>query len=483
MKKRLNIKKIGLFSVIFIYITSIILLRDVDNLDEIWNFNFARCMANGLIPYRDFNIIQGVFLPWICSIFLKIFGQEMIVTRVLSIILDTTILYLLYIVMSKLKIKEYLKYLTLILFAIIMKEYFTIDYNWLNLLILLIILKLELNEEKTLTLNIRKDFVIGILSGISIITKQTTGILITICTIGYKILAIRKKEEIIEFLKIALIRLIASLIPVLIIVLILIYNNALKDYIDYCIMGISTFTNKVSYLRLLKSKKLVIKILSYLPIINIIVFIMYLKNKDKNLLILFSFSLVNLSVVYPISDESHFVIAIMLTVISTIYLINLIKINVKKEIWMKYFLRCIICICSILSIIMFFLNIKKNNINIELEHFKYLPMSKEDISGVNEITNYIKSQNKKVYILDATAALYMIPIDRYNKNYDMFLKGNLGSKGEDGQIENIKSTSEKIILIMNEKYRRNWQNPEKVREYIQKNMTKKGQIRNFDIYE
>ena len=77
----------------------------------------------------------------------------------------------------------------------------------------------------------------------------------------------------------------------------------------------------------------------------------------------------------------------------------------------------------------------------------------------------------------------MIPIDKYNKDYDMFNKGNFGAKGEEGQIEKLENTSHTLVLIMNGNYRRNWQNPEKVREYIIENWTKIGEIRNFDIYE
>lgn len=65
----------------------------------------------------------------------------------------------------------------------------------------------------------------------------------------------------------------------------------------------------------------------------------------------------------------------------------------------------------------------------------------------------------------------------------MFLKGNLGSRGEEGQIEDLKLMSNKILLIKNEEYNRNWQNPEKVREYIINNMNKKGEIIFFDIYQ
>ncbi len=441
MKNKAIIKNVGLFLVILFFIASIILIKNVDNLDEMWNFNYARCMANGLVPYKDFSIIVGPFFPMICTIFLKIFGQEMLVTRVLAIILDTTILFIIYKVMSELKIKEFIKYLVLILFAIIMKPYFTIDYNWLNLLILIFIIKLEIRqanllkdiEQKSLLkLNIKQDLIIGLLAGISIVTKQTTGVLISICVIGYKIIEIRKKQDIIEFIKMAVTRLIGCIIPVLIMVLYLIYNGALNSYVDYCILGISTFSNKISYIqRLIKNDNILIKILSFLPIINIVSFIMYIKNKDKNLLILFCYSIVNLAVSYPIADESHFVVAIVPTVISLGYLINKLKINFKIEIWLKYFLRSIMCIVSVSCILYFGVNIRSKNLNTELEHFKYLPMSEKNIENIKEITNYIESQNENVYILDATAALYMIPIDRYNKNYDMFNKGNLGSKGEE----------------------------------------------------
>ena len=100
-----------------------------------------------------------------------------------------------------------------------------------------------------------------------------------------------------------------------------------------------------------------------------------------------------------------------------------------------------------------------------------------------EIEEYIDLSEKKVYILDATAALYMIPIDRYNKNYDLFLIGNLGKDGEEGQIKNIKKDTEKVYLIMNDKNRRNWQNPERVRKYIIKNKQKIDEIGVFDVYE
>ena len=58
----------------------------------------------------------------------------------------------------------------------------------------------------------------------------------------------------------------------------------------------------------------------------------------------------------------------------------------------------------------------------------------------------MEKENKEVYILDAEAAVYNIPLDKYTKNYDMFLKGNIGKDGEEGIIKQIQKDSENKSL-------------------------------------
>ena len=48
-------------------------------------------------------------------------------------------------------------------------------------------------------------------------------------------------------------------------------------------------------------------------------------------------------------------------------------------------------------------------------------------NNIKIIDNYIVNNKYKVLILDPSAVTYTIPIDRYDKNYNMLLKGNLGS--------------------------------------------------------
>lgn len=71
---RLKMKKkdeLILFIIAFIIIFFSILAKPINNLDEIWNYNFARNIADGLIPYKDFNMLQMPLLPIISGIILK----------------------------------------------------------------------------------------------------------------------------------------------------------------------------------------------------------------------------------------------------------------------------------------------------------------------------------------------------------------------------------------------------------------------------
>lgn len=65
MKKKSAICIIFYLVFLFVLFLSVLLPRNLNNLDEIWNFNFARNIANGLIPYNDFNMLQTPLLSFI----------------------------------------------------------------------------------------------------------------------------------------------------------------------------------------------------------------------------------------------------------------------------------------------------------------------------------------------------------------------------------------------------------------------------------
>ena len=56
-KTKARLIDIAVFGIAILLFLATVLPRNLANLDEIWNFNFARNIANGLIPYLSLRHI------------------------------------------------------------------------------------------------------------------------------------------------------------------------------------------------------------------------------------------------------------------------------------------------------------------------------------------------------------------------------------------------------------------------------------------
>ena len=95
-KSKRLVCNISIFLIIAFAIAVVVIPKPIGNLDELWNFNFANNVEKGLIPYRDFNMVQTPLLPIVNAIFLAVFGNELIVMRILGCLLCAGILFIFY---------------------------------------------------------------------------------------------------------------------------------------------------------------------------------------------------------------------------------------------------------------------------------------------------------------------------------------------------------------------------------------------------
>ena len=496
-------KECFIIVILLLILTAIIMVKPLNDLDEIWNYNFARNIVDGNMPYKDFNMIQMPLVPALCAIFLNLLGNELMIMRIIAILLCTIILFITYKILELLKVNKWLNYAFLIFLIYILKDHFRIDYNFFVLFNVLWIIYIELKsvrEKKTkeeLLTSSKKDIVLGILAGICICSKQTTGVLVAIVLVGYNLLNVSNFKEFKLFIKKAIYRVIGVFIPLLMLSIYFTWNHLWNDFIDYCILGIGTFSNSIPYSNLLTNSNILIKTLSIIvPIFlismigNILVNKYKRKEIDSQLLTIVSYAIAEMVVVFPISDDIHFLIGAFPAMIGIIYGMSILSQKLKNEkvkIFIKEYLKAfnilavaILGMVSIVSLYNYAIQVREYT---TLNHFNYIIQSQDQIDSIKNVEEYIQKQDKNVYILDAAAAIYTIPINQYTKNYDMFLIGNLGADGEEGIIEDLQEEENYIVLIKNEQYSRNWQNPEKVRKYIIENMNKMGEIDAFDIYE
>lgn len=512
MKKE-KIKAISKDFILFIFIAvmvfSIIAINPISNLDEIWNYNTARAIAQNLIPYKDISMITTPLLPMITALFLKLIAKEVIVSRVLASVLWGGVLFSIFKILKLLIKEENTCLIITALLGLLFRDCYCIDYNILSLMFSLIILYIELkNIDKPHFENNKTDFLIGILAGLTVCTKQSIGAILAIIVVGYKIIFVQNKKEFIEYLKTAFKRIIGILIPIILVFIYLIATNSLQDFINYAVLGISTFSNKIPYAQLMNNDKKEIQILSRIMpfiLLAMAVLTIVLQNKkkkenigniDNKILTILIYSLSTIIIMYPISDEIHFLIASTITFIGLAYILYLLGIAIYNKINLQSKKKIYKITSLLISIILIaFIAVRgieniteyiKQEKNETIEHYKNIQISEYLQERINEIDNFILEQekeNKKVYILDAEAAIYMIPINNYNKDYDMFLKGNIGKDGQEGQIQKIKQKeTNEIILIRKRNLQSNWQTPTEVVNYVRENLEFMGEVSIYEVY-
>ena len=513
MKKE-KIKAISKDFILFIFIAvmvfSIIAINPISNLDEIWNYNTARAITQNLIPYKDISMITTPLLPMITALFLKLIANEVIVSRVLASVLWGGVLFSIFKILKLLIKEENTCLIITALLGLLFRDCYCIDYNILSLMFSLIILYIELkNIDKPHFENNKTDFLIGILAGLTVCTKQSIGAILAIIVVGYKIIFVQNKKDFIEYLKTAFKRIIGILIPIILVLIYLIVTNSLQDFINYAVLGISTFSNKIPYAKLMNNDKKEIQILSRIMpfiLLAMAVLTIVIQNKkkkenigniDNKILTMLIYSLSTIIIMYPISDEIHFLIASTITFIGLAYILYLLgiaiynKINLqsKKKIYKITSLMISIIAIAFIAVrgIENITEYTKQEKNETIEHYKNIQISEYLQERINEIDNFILEQekeNKKVYILDAEAAIYMIPINNYNKDYDMFLKGNIGKDGQEGQIQKIKQKeTNEIILIRKRNLQSNWQTPTDVIDYVRENLEFTGEVSIYEVYK
>lgn len=479
-----NRRKIIIGAMFLIIFASSILLRYLTSLDEIWQYNIARNIYDGLLPYKDISMITTPLSNYLSLIFLWLFGNNVIALRYESIIIALAILWLVYKILKYIKVDYRVIVSLLICLMILLVPYVSFDYNFIQIILILSIIYFELlSANKS---NSKLSLIIGILVGLAITNKQTTGMIIAIVLI---IISLIKNKNVFKDL---LWRLLGIILPVGVLFLYLFKFNIWNDFINYCFVGIKEFTNHVPYYNLiLSSNKLIAVLAIIIPIITVIVIFLHIKNKniDKNVIIMLLYSLISLLVMYPIADDIHFIVSIVPLLILFGYLINkntsrIDSNKILNSIYVGLLISLIfISFCSIGRFV--FLWGKDTDHN--LKHYNSLTIDGDVVNEITTIDNYIlseKSNGVNVYIIDPTSAFFMIPLDKYTKNFDMLLNGNIGAGGNNKIIDIINQADENsIFLIKNVNYKRNWQNPELIRSYIISNMTKMGEIKSFDIYK
>ena len=507
-KKIINILiQFSIFTLSLVLFLVARLTASATDLDEVWNYNTANAFAMGLIPYKQVSMITTPLLPMINSIFLKIVFNGIITYRVVMGIIFALIVLFIYLIIRELSSKGLLSYICAFFIGTLLINKFLLDYNYLFLLIVLMIAFLEVRDlKKNENFNFNHNLCVGLLTGLAFLTKQTIGLLLIIVVI-FEVFIYMKKIgfdlKLTKFIKLIGVRIFGMMVPITMFLIYLGVNGAFNDFINYAIKGVKEFSNSVPYYRLFDSNDKVVSIISRLFIIVYIpLFITFIlecvknnKLKDEliNIYVLAFCSIPVIAIIYPISDEFHLMVASVFVLIIIAYLLifSLSKIDKYIKIDVFYKKLLLIGILFIIILISFKNLIIERNINVKenvfvpFKHYEgiYVPeyLSKR-ISDVTDKVRLYSNSGRESIIIDAEAAIYDIVLNRYKKNYDMLLIGNIGEHGVEKIINEIKDSHNVYYFVKNPQYALNWQLPEDIIDYIRNNLKYHETVSVFDVY-
>jgi hypothetical protein len=430
---------------LFVFLLSFIFMLgyvlSLNNLDYIWNYGFAVKINQGLIPYRDFDILQTPLSFYITAFFLKIFGNYSLVYIMLGACAVALMYYLFYCISQNISGNRRFSIAILLVCILYTLANLTIyNYNSLSIILILSIILCEFKDRR----NIKNNVIIGLLLGLLFLTKQNISA-VTVLLMTFNILCCR--ASIGDKANIIFLRAGACLFPIVVYLIYLSLHGALYDFFDHTILGIIDFSNGNKF-----SDSNAIFLYLIIPAIIILKSIfMLIKEKrydlDDKLFIVLVYSLAGLSMLYPALDILHLTIGVIISFL----LINFVY--PPEDIASNRFL--IICslilagvfISSVVSLIRSEDKISQH----PGKYYQFIPIEREFVEHLTDIGSYIKNwraQGRQVVIVDNTGMLYQFESGMYDDRLDMLVQGNVGYNGVEKIIGKFKRTDDGTIFLV-----------------------------------
>lgn len=414
--------------------------------DEIWNYSFAKNIAEGMVPYKDFHMLQTPLFAFIEAIFLKILGNNLATFHLVNTLIVLFIYH---------QFREYNKTAALLCFSVFI-AFLVPSYTVMTLLFLVLILKEERKSKKE-----KDNTYIGFLLALCFFTKQNVGASLSV--VGFMLpMILKDKKEFIDRVK-------GFVIGTMPFIIYFIITNSLYDFFDHTILGLFEFTNN----RLITPAILMEGI--------IVVYIIYELVKNKKERRIFFYYLAFQIISIPLIDGYHVIVS---TLPVFVHIFSKGKINTKVAYALSLY-------CIFIIFLFHGIRLKENNFiyDHDLYFAKYKLMDEVSANGIKNVANFLKESNNDVLIIDECAILFRIAAGEKITKFDFLLDGNMGYDGSSRMLNMIKEKCEQeectFLMVKDENL---WNKPtnqlnKKFYYYIKENFEEKESLEYLTIYE
>ena len=492
-KLHLNIFKYGTYEPLFNFLLVTALVLSINpgiisytiyDMDEIWNYQFARRILYGFVPYKDFVMMPLPLSSQLNGWILSITNDELIIMRWIAssvaIINSLIILRILILIGKNHLMSMFYTACFLSLFLIYPKN----NYSWYAVLFLTTALLFELRKVIGEHLGLLHELWLGIMLGLVTITKQNIGLAGLLAS--YIFLIYYSKSGI-DFVRSAIFKFGGWVLIVGAEIWYLSRDVGFFSLLNSMYMNLAKFTGYAptsSYELLSEVGIWVLAAFVLLAILASVISVVRNRNKkQKKLAILIAlYSLANLAMVIPIVDWLHLIFGMPVSILA----MAIVFPNQKIEAVGQKKIALIFLFLVILSSFFGHFNNHQHVADTEnqINHYKNaaFPLeAKERIRDINKLILNEEARGHTVYFLNYQSTLYLIPLNQFAYRYDDIIGG--GSVGETEMINKIAAEENITVIIRGIHSPKNSQETEKIEDYVRSAMRYKQSIHGFDVYE
>ena len=400
--------------------------------DEIWNFGFSYAIRKGEIPYLDFNMVITPLYPFIMAFFFLLFGSNMLIFHVIHAFLLTGMCYVLYQLIAK----------KMFLILPILFIPYPATYPSYNIMILFFFVLLLWMEEKKIP-----DIWIGIVLGLSILTKQSIGLCFCFASLYYY-----------KDLKRVGKRILGVCIPCSIFLMYLLVTHSFSKFFDLCFLGLIDFSSNHSSFNIY-----------YLFGIAFLFVTIFMIRKEKK--IDWVYGLMILSMMIPSFEIYHFILTLFCILILLMIKEFSLRIHPVVLFLGIYMGASIIHLSRIDSFL--YPN--------PIPHLEYRFLSQGAISYIEKVNSYLDT-HEDVIFLSNNAYLFRIVRDEKISSFDLINYGNYGYHGSEKLVKELQKRKGSLVMIQKSDFSNLRQTDKNVLQYVVEHGKYQESYAGFDIY-
>lgn len=439
MKNRYKLLLFLLF--VFLYILFFNLLLVPITFDEIWNYGFAYDISLGLIPYLDFNMVITPLYPALVAFFFLIFGHNMLALYIANSLFLTIGIYFIFKLLGK-------KGLLMFVFLFAPLPIIIPTYNIFAFVLLMIIFYLEKSKDK--------DFIIGIMLGLLILTKQSIGVAVLIPGIFYYY---KDKKKMLK-------RALGCFLVLVIFAVYLLVTKSFMAFLDLCVFGLFDFAGSNGFF-------------SICTLFTIFIFcgtIYFIKKHPKDIYNYYALAFYVVAV--PLFDYYHFYIALLVFLFLCLYYLP-DRVNLSYTLITLFF----VVIMPILTFFRVFYN-KKIIYPNDLNNYQYHLLDYDTYMISKKVNTFLQKHSQYDFVfLDETGYYFKILNDKRVGYLDLINKGNWGYNGNKKMLDALKKKKNDTLIFINPaKLKMETQTNLDLIHYVMKNGKKVDNVLFYDVY-